>query len=1228
MGSKKHKKHKSEKRDRYEDKHLGSVEKPPALKLILKVGSSSTPEHSDSPGPPVSNYSVATTSFVEDEEEVDKDAIVGRIEGLGSSEGNRRVLTSGTAMGGSDERHRRTKKKKKKRERDKHEKRHKRHHKEKRKHLRGGSSQEDDAENGLAGGHRRREGVDISVSVHEGGNQRVAPEIGATGGNFGGTAPSSGLMAGASIASVNSASSQHLPPPAKRPCLQPTSQGQFGDSMPPNLATANIEGSNAGSNQGQPTSQMTSSLAANSSLSNAGLQSPGSGGGGSREPRSCVLRQRQQERGPLQRLLEHLLRALERRDPHHFFAWPVTDSIAPGYSRIIRRPMDFSTMKQKIDEGQYATLGEYVEDFKLMCNNAMVYNHPDTIYYKAAKRLLHVGLRTMTPEKIRPLAPVLPSLARLTRRELGFELNLPPPPQPPQQPPATLSASSQISGSGDAVIIKQEGEDEVSMEGVVEGGVSNEAEVGVGGTEEGDDEFEDGDDMARREAKRKNMKPKPGSKLEAISDDMSPEDIIAQAKRAAANAAHKLSLKRAGAKMGFLRQRRDGTTSLAILIPGDGVAPGTNEKPVSLGSLVGKLTHGTGQLQGFREDRRNAAKTVKPLYYGSFGSYAPSYDSTFANLTKEESDLVYSTYGDETAVQYAESILDFAKDCDYALKMVDNLLDIVTGGEHRRTMRTLEEHRRKVRGEGGPDDEGGRYKRYLQEVEKSNINSQSTENLSPKPSGPRSNSSESTTAAANQGDPFDVKIDFEALKTLSDVGIDVSFLDNVENDFKNEALQRGLDQTGDLIGKLEQVQRERLSQPPPAHLALVPKPSDMEVQLAEKITENLTDMAKKVNPEAIAPLPVIRKAMGISPAIRSGKLATVANSSANICEEVVDEDEEGDESLPRAEHPKNSTSSVSGGSLPSDGNVSGTLEQPIIKSSDRGVSGESTSGDSSGMRSKIQDGIVKEPLGDEAGVSIKQEESMDDNDVTIEEKGMVLKKEVNEDGDADPEISTKSAVNVSSAEPKNILLNDVKACPPERTGSEKCTPSKDSNLFAKEAEIITKQNVVVGGGRMPSECIIGGNEDNVLSSIPVLGNSPCTGIGAMLGVSESKSNICKVEVDSGSLSGNSGAQGSLVNERIGLLPGSVDSRLPNTVTVSSHLTTPSSSLVRNSGVGGRGGNSSAGMSVVVVEAGGVVEEVEVPDLESELREFLENEPALGGSPLQDDKTIEEILSES
>ncbi|XP_071443291.1 uncharacterized protein Brd7-9 [Hetaerina americana] len=1270
MGSKKHKKHKSEKRDRYEDKHLGSVEKPPALKLILKVGSSSTPEHSDSPGPSVSNYSVATTSFAEEgEDEVDKDTIVVKTEsqrrgfeegipavregseensrislppsgsiGIGSSEGNRRTVTSGTAMGGlggSEERHRRTKKKKKKRERDKHEKRHKRHHKEKRKHVRGGSSQEDDVENGLTGGHRRREGVDISLSVHEGGNHRVTPETGGNLGTFGGTVPSSGLLTGTSVGSVGSASSQHLPPPAKRPCLQPSPQGQYGDSITSSQTAANLEGSNTGSNQGQPASQIPSSLPANSVAVGTGLQSPGSGGGGSREPRSCVLRQRQQERGPLQRLLEHLLRTLERRDPHHFFAWPVTDSIAPGYSRIIRRPMDFSTMKQKIDEGQYATLGEYVEDFKLMCNNAMVYNHPDTIYYKAAKRLLHVGLRTMTPEKIRPLASVLPSLARLTRRELGFELNLPPPPQPPQQPPASLSLSSHMSASGESTGIKQEGEDEISMEGVVEGGISNDAEVRVGGTEDGDDDYEENDDGTRREAKRRNVRPKPGSKFEAIVDDMTPEEILAQAKKAAANAAHKLSLKRAGAKMGFLRQRRDGTTSLAVLIPGDGVAPGTNEKPVSLGALVGKLTHGTGQLQGFREDRRNAAKTVKPLYYGSFGSYAPSYDSTFANLTKDESDLVYSTYGDETAVQYAESILDFAKDCDYALKMVDNLLDIVTGGEHRRTMSTLEEHRRKVRGEGGPDDEGGRYKRYFQGFEKNMSGAQGNpnENLSPKPNVSQSTSESTTSSAVTSTDPYDVKIDFEALKTLSDVGIDVSFLDNVENDFKNEALQRGLDQTSDLIGKLEQVQRERLSQPPPAHLALVPKPSEMEVHLAEKITENLTDMAKKVHPEAVAPLPAIRKAMGVAPSVRTGKLAAAANSSLNICEEIIDDDDDEEEEAPlQRVEPSSNNPSISNGTMPSNVKISGSLDEVIIESNDGRILGGDNAGETAeGMVSKLHEGIIKEDHQEDADLPIKVEESIPNKDIQGEEKIMAVKEEIDKDDSADPDISAsmQSAVIIGPGESANILLNDIKTRSSERTGIEQCNPNKDNSLFAKETEIITKQDVV-GGSHITSECIIENNEDNVLGTIPGLGDAACAELGAILAVSENKSDLCKMQVNSGGLSDVNGVQSSLVTERMGLVPSAVDGSLSNNVTVSSHLATQSSSMARNSGnlVSGRGGNSSGGMSVVVVEAGGVVEEVEVPDLESELREFLENEPALGGSPLQDDKTIEEILSES
>ena len=35
-------------------------------------------------------------------------------------------------------------------------------------------------------------------------------------------------------------------------------------------------------------------------------------------------------------------------------------------------------------------------DFVLMCNNAMTYNRPDTIYYKEAKRLLQSAMKLMS----------------------------------------------------------------------------------------------------------------------------------------------------------------------------------------------------------------------------------------------------------------------------------------------------------------------------------------------------------------------------------------------------------------------------------------------------------------------------------------------------------------------------------------------------------------------------------------------------------------------------------------------------------------------------------------------------------------------------------------------------------------------------------------------------------------------------------------------------------------
>lgn len=42
--------------------------------------------------------------------------------------------------------------------------------------------------------------------------------------------------------------------------------------------------------------------------------------------------------------------------------------------------------------------------------------------------------------------------------------------------------------------------------------------------------------------------------------------------------------------------------------------------------------------------------------YGPFGSFAPTYDTAFATLSKNDSSLLLSTYGSELGVSYANRL--------------------------------------------------------------------------------------------------------------------------------------------------------------------------------------------------------------------------------------------------------------------------------------------------------------------------------------------------------------------------------------------------------------------------------------------------------------------------------------------------------------------------------------------------------------------------------------------
>jgi len=452
----------------------------------------------------------------------------------------------------------------------------------------------------------------------------------------------------------------------------------------------------------------------------------------------------------LTKVLEHLVRMLEKKDASNFFSQPVSDAFAPGYSKIIKEPMDFSTMNKKVEEGRYEDLIIFRKDFELICNNCMLYNTPDTIYYKAAKRLLQLGLRVLAPDRLKALAEHLPLINELSPQQLGFSLQ-------------------------NEVISEMSQEEEKEVLKVIE-------------------------------EHRRGFVRRPTGRFEAIPDNMKPEDVSNRAAAAAAAAAERLARRKGGSQMGYLRQKQDGTTSLAIVTPVNGAAA---ERAVTLGQLIGRIKNGASALQGFKEDRRNTAKTFNPIYYGAFSSYGPAYDSTFANLTKQETELVHGTYGDDVGVAYAESIKNFSKNCEYASFIVDNLLDIVTGSEHSKITKYVEEQK------------------LLRAEEKA----------------------VKTMLDIKEGPG----IDFDALKSLGNDGIDMSFLDTLQSQYAQYQTSPAgrLETNASLLENLRDAQHDRLSAPPPNHLGQVTGPSQDECEIADRVQANLVSMVAQSRPKDI-----------------------------------------------------------------------------------------------------------------------------------------------------------------------------------------------------------------------------------------------------------------------------------------------------------------------------------------------------------------------------------------
>uniref|UniRef100_A0A4W5RNQ0 Bromodomain containing 7 n=1 Tax=Hucho hucho TaxID=62062 RepID=A0A4W5RNQ0_9TELE len=488
---------------------------------------------------------------------------------------------------------------------------------------------------------------------------------------------------------------------------------------------------------------------------------------------SSLNKVEEKELTPLQEALSQLIRQLKRKDPSAFFSFPVTDLIAPGYSTIIKRPMDFGAMKEKVKNEFYQSLEELKVDFRIMCENAMIYNKPETIYHKAARKLLHSGMKILRPERLESL-----------RQSIEFMADL--------ENPANQSSKT------------GEGVGNSSMD---------QCRAGPSPT-----------DPSETAQSAPNTPRKDNDSKDKVSVVVSQaEKELEEIRKLIDDSGGKLSNRGLESELDFERRKSDGSTTLAILNPVDLVAGDVGYCPVKLGMMSNRLQSGINTLQGFKEDKRNMVTPVSYMNYGPYTSYAPAYDSSLANIGKEDTDLIYSFYGEEASLQGSESLSEFlSKSEEHMYKLADNLLDVLTNGEHSKTLR-----------ETHPDEQG-------------------------------------PTETSETGDKDMAVVEPEASKQAvsrlaslgSVIGLDFQTPPDLHSE-EAQHFQQKLDETTKLLRELQEAQRERLSVKQPLNICLL-APTNKELQLAEKVTGNLAQLTSQVAPGDVSSVYGIRKAMGIA----------------------------------------------------------------------------------------------------------------------------------------------------------------------------------------------------------------------------------------------------------------------------------------------------------------------------------------------------------------------------
>ena len=412
-----------------------------------------------------------------------------------------------------------------------------------------------------------------------------------------------------------------------------------------------------------------------------------------------------------------LLRQHERRDPHKIFLEQVTDQIAPGYSLVIKNPMCFNEIRNKISKKFYSNVEDIKKDFVLTFENCILYNTSDTIYHEFGKKMLNFTKKLMVEERMIGLAKELPFLrTNVTKEELEsilcvtLEQFLPINVVDEEEPVAVGPKDQDFND----IISTDEDLEEMNKN------LGNTYDPNQPPTElvpveqkirkkPGRKPKNFNPEAASNEEKSKNNLPEPEKKIETV------EDVARDAALAAKLAREKLAKIRPGSTMGFLKRKGDGSVSYNVLIDSHiemakkrrqeqnqeqnqeqkGSHPNQKEKrELKLIDTIGKIRPGCGKptlpTGPALSTTPMIAKKFEPVTpvdyidYGPFGSFSPVINNQmYEKYNSSEMAILRAAYDSPTGALYAESALNFVQDsASWVTDYVDRIIDGFTGKKH------------------------------------------------------------------------------------------------------------------------------------------------------------------------------------------------------------------------------------------------------------------------------------------------------------------------------------------------------------------------------------------------------------------------------------------------------------------------------------------------------------------------------------------------------------------